>query len=103
MEVVKQSIDGEIVTDDDDDADKSNAQPQPHQNMVDLPFDNADFMDLQKDLTQQMCTIGGDDFQAKLMKLNDIPAVQAFQRKALKGEKPDYNDYMALMKDAKFK
>eukprot|EP00485_Elphidium_margaritaceum_P014673 CAMPEP_0202733398 /NCGR_PEP_ID=MMETSP1385-20130828/188143_1 /ASSEMBLY_ACC=CAM_ASM_000861 /TAXON_ID=933848 /ORGANISM="Elphidium margaritaceum" /LENGTH=370 /DNA_ID=CAMNT_0049399727 /DNA_START=805 /DNA_END=1917 /DNA_ORIENTATION=- len=78
------------------------SKSQIDSNTVDLPFDNADFMSLQKDLTQQMCSIGGDEFQAKLMKLNEIPAVQAFQRKALKGEKPDYNDYMALMKDKKF-
>ena len=49
------------------------------QNMVDLPFDDAEFMNLQKDLTEQMCTIGGDEFQAKLMKLNEIPAVQTFK------------------------
>ena len=96
-----QSIEGEIVSE--SEIESEQGQVAQGQNVVDLPFDNKDFMNLQKDLTEQMCNIGGDEFQAKLMKLNDIPAVQAFQRKALKGEKPDYNDYMALMKDKKFK
>eukprot|EP01084_Bolivina_argentea_P161322 280853_1 len=90
----KETLDAEIVHDPN--------VPSP-QNMVDLPFDNTDFMNLQKDLTAQMCDIGGEQFQAKLMKLNEIPAVQRFQRKALNGEKPDYNDYMELMKDKKFR
>ena len=91
-EVSGEIINGEIVND-----------KTANEAVVDLPFDNDDFMNLQKDLTQQMCNIGGEEFQAKLMKLNEIPAVQEFQRKALKGEKPNYNDYMALMKDEKFK
>ena len=109
-----ETLDGEVVIEDEDEdqsvigqhdgvLNDGNANAVSAQNVVDLPFDDAEFMNLQKDLTEQMCTIGGDEFQAKLMKLNEIPAVQNFQRKALKGEKPDYNDYMALMKDKKFK
>jgi len=102
-EVSSESVlEGEVVVDGATTSMEKMAAPSPEK-MVDLPFDDPSFMDLQKDLTEQMVTMGGDEFQKKLMKLNEIPAVQQFQRKALKGEKPDYNDYMALMKDRKFK
>jgi len=91
------NIDTNTTTNEDD-----QLKQQAATKLVDVPFGDEKFMDLQKDITKQMVDIGGDEFQKKLMKLNEIPAVQTFQKKALKGEKPTYDDYMALMKDHKF-
>ena len=77
-------VDGEIVSDET----KEEIYKQNASQMVNVPFDDKNFLDLQKDLTQQMVDMGGQEFQKKLAKLNDIPAVQAFQQKALRGERP---------------